>query len=395
MPVQSQLIAEHDDAARRLIEQAGDDAAVSPDVEYLAWGDAAAVVATYGVIELEYGSIRRGAGIIDQAGRGTLRITGADRITFLNDLVTQELTDLQPGGQRQAFWLNRKGRIEADLTVAATETACLLILDRLVAPTVREALESYHFAEDVEIEDVSDECHHLGIHGRQATAFLADRLDDDVPPGVGEARSGTIADVPVTIGHDPVTGHPGYDVICPASAVTTVWRALLAAPGDDGGIQARPLGWFAFNMARIEAGRPLFNVDFGPTTLPHESGLLAERVSFTKGCFPGQEVVARMEHLGQPKQMLVGLRPTGDHLPASEARVFAPPKEDEGSFGAVVGAVTSSAPSPLLGSVPIAFAMVKRGHASEGTAVRVEAEGEIVDATITPLFHVREVLEGG
>jgi folate-binding protein YgfZ len=153
---------------------------------------------------------------------------------------------------------------------------------------------------------------------------------------------------------------------------------------------ARPIGWHAFNIARIEAGTPLFNIDFGPTNLPHETGLLSHRVSFTKGCYLGQEVVARLENLGKPKQILVGLKVQTDALPIAGAQVFE--QNSDNSMGDQIGVVTSSTLSPMLGAVPIAFAMLKTTKATPGATVLVSAEGEQAPALISPLrFWPREV----
>ena len=162
---------------------------------------------------------------------------------------------------------------------------------------------------------------------------------------------------------------------------------------------ARPAGWFATNTARIEAGTPYFRIDFGPTNLPAESGVLNSRVSFTKGCYPGQEVVARMQHLGKPKQKLIGLRVEGDLLPVSDAQVFA---IAEGTsighqmghqLGDQLGVITSSGLAPMLGAVPVAFAMISSRAYEIGTKVLVNAEGEQAIATVTPLAFLTHAQE--
>jgi folate-binding protein YgfZ len=145
---------------------------------------------------------------------------------------------------------------------------------------------------------------------------------------------------------------------------------------------ARRIGWHALNMARIEAGTSLYLVDFGPDSLPHETGIetLADRVSFKKGCYLGQEVVARMNALGHPKQRLVGLRieaPEGVQAITGTQLLAA----DDPS-APVVGAVTSSCLSPMLGQAHIAFAMVKWAQAQEGAKVWAQCEDKRVPATV-------------
>ena len=123
-------------------------------------------------------------------------------------------------------------------------------------------------------------------------------------------------------------------------------------------------------------------MDFGKTNLPHESGVLARRVNFKKGCYLGQEVVARMESLGKPKQMLRALRVQGQAIPVSGAQIFAPSADGAGSFGDCVGAITSSTPAPMLGASGVAFGMIKTAAAAAGANVVIAAEGELTSATI-------------
>ncbi len=367
-----------------------------PEVQYVAYGrgdqtptTGCELVATLGDLESEYAAVRRGAGLLDSPHRATVRITGSDRRDFLNRMVTQELKDLDPGTVRQTFWLNRRGRIEADLLLAEMGDHVLVGLDVHGAPKAVESLGEFLFTEDVEITDVTDTCHHLALHGPMAARVIAAAGDDPRDPDVADLPDLTCKAI-VVGGNEVVairrdqTGGPGFELIMQRVDAEAVWDALLAAGRTlgDGPPRVRPIGWHAFNIARIEAGTPLFNIDFGTDSLAHETGLLAQRVSFTKGCFLGQEIVARTENLGRPKQRLVGLRPDRDLLPTAGAEVV-------DADGKAVGAVTSSTLSPMLGAVPIAFAMIRQA-AMDGP-VRVEAEGELTDAVIVGLkFHEAE-----
>ncbi|MDX9910759.1 MAG: glycine cleavage T C-terminal barrel domain-containing protein [Phycisphaerales bacterium] len=151
----------------------------------------------------------------------------------------------------------------------------------------------------------------------------------------------------------------------------------------------RPAGWFACNIARIEAGTPLFPIDFGPENLPHESGVLDDRVSFRKGCYLGQEVVARMQSLGHPKQRLIALRLVGDNAcdehantrqPVGGAHVFA--RSDAG--GNPVGTITSSTISPMLAGEVACFAMMRYANSDPGAELTIAADGAYVDAMVQP-----------
>ncbi|MFM7052434.1 MAG: YgfZ/GcvT domain-containing protein [Planctomycetota bacterium] len=352
------------------------------EIEYLPFGPADAdggpsceVVAQYAEVELEYAAIRAGCALVDCCERASLVVRGKDRGDFVNRLVTNEVKKLADGGTVRAFLTNRKGRIDADLVVAAIGD--MLVLDTLAhdAAAVREALEKLVFSEDVAFETRAGTHARLGLHGPKAAQALR-ALGLSAPADGVQAWSAALGDARAEIWRCDELGVEGYALSVPVAQAATVWRSLVT-------FGARPAGWFATNTARIEAGTPYFRIDFGPNNLPHESGVLGSRVSFTKGCYPGQEVVARMQNLGRPKQRLVGLRMEGDLLPVGDAQVFA--FAEGGSIGEQVGVVTSSALAPMLGAAPVAFALVSASHYAEGTKVLVNAEGEQGAATVSAL----------
>lgn len=359
-------------------------------VEFIAYGRsdqpekiACEILATFGELQAEYAAIRKGAGVMDCPHRGTILITGSDRREFLNRMLTQELKDLALGMAKPSFWLNRKGRIESDLVLVELGDRLLVSLDITQVSQTIKTLSEYIIVEDVQLEDASEQFHHIGVHGPRASAVIAQiagRGDFDLD----EQRTTTvnIGDSDVVIVRSDQTGECGLHLITPISGAEAVWDALLAAEqgGNESSRRVRPIGWYAFNTARIEAGTPLFNVDFAADTLPHETGVLHDRVSFTKGCYLGQEIVARIESLGQPKQQLVGLRMQSDLLPVAGAQVFA--QEDQGALGPQIGLVTSSTISPMLGADCIAFAMLKTAYTTPDTIVTVAAEGEQASAKV-------------
>jgi folate-binding protein YgfZ len=349
------------------------------EVEYLPFGPADAegaptceVVAAYAEVELEYAAIRSGVALVDGPQRGTLVLRGADRVDFVNRLVTQEVKKLADGAVARAFLTNRKGRIDADLVVARLPD--MVVIDTLAhdVAALRDALEKMHFGEDIAFESRAETHARIALHGPKAEGALK-ALGI---AGSADAWSAPLGDARVEIWRVDEFGAAGYELSVPRTHVASLWRSLVT-------FGARPAGWFATNTARLEAGTPCFRIDFGPTNLPHESGVLESRVSFTKGCYPGQEVVARMHNLGKPKQKLVGLRIEADLLPVAEAQVFA---VTEGTaLGDQVGVVTSSGLAPMLGAVPIAFAMVSSSSYAEGTRVMVNAEGEQAPAVVCGL----------
>lgn len=352
------------------------------------------VVETFAEVQAEYAAIRKGCVLLDLPQRGCLRTEGDDRLGFLNRMVTQELKDLTPSRAVRSFWLNRKGRIDADLRIIALEDHFLIDLDVLVASTARDTLDNFLFSEDCRIEDMSETTHRLALHGPTAPNLLravASPSGGEHPADLapGRASVASIAGKRVVIDRQDSAGEPGFEILTSVEDTKPVYDALLEAGLDDNGssetIRLRQAGWLAYNIARIEAGWPIYNIDFGPQSLPHETGVLHDRVSFTKGCYLGQEVVARMQSLGRPKQKLVGLRIAT--APQSEQPVRQPLTGALVYTGAEdspepVGAVTSSTLSPMLGGEAICFAQVRTKHADAGTRLLTDADGSRVPATV-------------
>ncbi len=367
------------------------------EVQYLSWGPAdpgreptCEVVSTFGDLESEYAAIRTGAGLLECPNRGTICVEGADRCEFLDRMLTQQLKDLGPGQARTAFLLNRKGRIEADLLLIETGERLLIDVDVHRAAQTVQMLERFVFLEDVRIAEASEQWHHLAIHGPRAADVIAAAagIDSFELEPLGSATL-QIAGVASVVARRDQTGEIGLQLICPLDQVETIWERLIATDESIGGSRrrVRPIGWHAFNVARIEAGTPLFHLDFGPDSLPHETGVLDDRVSFTKGCYLGQEIVARTQSLGRPRQLLVGVRMATDHLPIAGAEIYQEPGDTSTPVEALpaIGVITSSTLSPMLGAAPIAFGRIKTDCATEGARVLVAAEGEQAQATISGL----------
>lgn len=354
-----------------------------------------AFVASYGPIEPEYAAIRRGAALFDAAQRGVVRVRGTERLAFLQRMITQDVASLAPGRTTRGFLLNRKGRIDADLLVAELPAGgelpaeALLLVDASAAAATAQELAKYVFSEDVAFEDATREVHQLELHGPNAGRALA-LAGAKAIPVENEATRTSIGGRPVVLVRSDLLGERGWTIVAAQHDAPAIWDALLDAvdPHDAADPQAhrrrvRPIGWHAYNIARIEAGTPFFHIDYGPTNLPHETGILHQRVHFKKGCYLGQEVVARMESLGKPKQMLGLLRPTRDLLPVAGSQVFE--RTTDGGLGPQIGGVTSSTLSPMLGAAPIAFAMAKTAFVEGRSTVLVNAEGEQCEARVSPL----------
>ncbi len=371
------------------------------------------IVETFGQLDVEYAALRKSCVVIDQPNRAVLEVTGGERVGFLNRMLTQELKGLGPGDVRRSFWLSRKGRVDGDLRVMACEDRVLLEVDVHAAARTCAGLGAYVISEDVEIRDVTGAVHRLAFHGPGSAEVVAGLL-----PASGEAirglRPGRACEVRLggaagLVFREDSTGEAGMELILPLAEVVGFYQRAVELFGDDDrgeGVRLRPAGWHAFNVARIEAGTPLYNLDFGVESLPAETGVLHDRVSFTKGCYLGQEIVARMQARRQLKQQLVAVRfepatdpATGIACQAVTGATLYASAEDgakgsttagqtleeaisgDGGGGASsggwqpVGVVTSSAISPMLGAIPIAFAQVKSSHAAAGTRLVCGLEG--------------------
>ncbi len=347
------------------------------------------IVSTYGEIEAEYASLRRSAGLMDVPQRGVIRVAGGDRGDFLNRMLTNELKGLGAGQVVDAFWLNRKGRIEADLSVVELGDELLLIVDATLAQRTVKSLDGFIFSEDVTLENVTGKFHCLSLHGPRAIEFLRSTIEEPQAAALTDLMPGRTMRCsahghPIVVHRRDHTGEVGLHLICRVEDTLAIHEQLLEVGLGQG---LRSIGWHAFNIARIEAGCAMHLIDFGLDSLPHETGILRQRVSFTKGCYLGQEVVARMESLGHPSKVLVGLKIEGEHMPVTGSQVFDPADQ----IAEVIGAVTSAAPSPMLGRTIIAFAMVKHSKTAVGTEVIVNAEGQRAKALVHDLkFWPRE-----
>jgi len=338
-------------------------------------GGTVELVETFGELELEYAALRKHVVLLDLPSRGVIEVTGVDRLPFLNRMLTQELKGLASFQMRSSFWLNRKGRIDADIRVIELGDKTLLEMDVHCVDRTLESLGAFIIAEDVALADATQSHHRLALHGPSAISLLVSLAGNGAHEGLaldalepGRACVASLAGVRTLVVRDDTTGETGLELIMPRDDAARLADALQGETG------ARPIGWHAFNIARIEAGTPLYNIDFGPSSTPAETGVLEKRVSFTKGCYLGQEIVARMHARGHSKQLLVAIRfesvvedESGlPRLPVGGTLLTAPNSPEP------VGAVASSTLSPMLGASPIAFAQVKPAFAAAGTKLAAD-----------------------
>jgi tRNA-modifying protein YgfZ len=302
----------------------------------------------------EYRALTEGAGLVDRSQRGKLALTGAEAKEFLHGQVTNDVEGLRPGEGCYAAFLTHKGKMLGDLRILHLGDELFLDTERVALQELFNMIRRYKLGRDVELHKRTVERALLSLVGPGAresigAAELGAREHDNA--------AGEIGGVPVRL----VTTADGVDLICDADRAAELKAALPDVP---------EVSEAAAEIVRVEAGRPRYGVDLDDTVIPQEAGLNERAVSFTKGCYVGQETVARLYYRGKPNRHLRGLRlsaaaATGDAVRLGDREV---------------GRLGTSLISPAHG--PIALALVRR-EAAPGATVAVGEAG--VAATVVDL----------
>ena len=310
----------------------------------------------------QYQALREGAGLVERASRGQLILAGADRLAFLQGLLTNDVAALTAGAGCYAALLTAHGRMITDLRVFETGSDVVLDLDRSRTSAICARLDASIFSEDARVSDASAEHTEVGVYGPLAAASIVRAAGES-----GSADAGALGGMPlyantrVTLAGEPCLlmrsdeiGVAGFDVLAPAASADRVRSALRAA----GCVE---VSGETADVTRVEGGRPLFGVDMGEDTIPLEAGIEDRAISLTKGCYVGQEIIIRILHRGHGRvaKRLVGLSfEPGSRLPARGDKVRAGDRD--------TGEVTSVARSPALDR-PVALAYVHRDASEPGT----------------------------
>jgi len=296
--------------------------------------------------------LREGAGLIRRSELRTLKLSGPDRIRFLNGMVTNDVTKLTPTKSLWAIKTNNRGRVEGLLRMRAQEDALLLDLEASVADRVLGILDQYIIMDDCKIEDVSDQRSVLSVIGPKS---------DEVLMAVGISSLPAIAADGVlvqtanhTLIRDKSFGPWGVEFHLPCDEVDAMEQGLI----DSSIVSVTPE---ALEVLRVESGVVRNAIDLDEDTIPMEARL-EYAIDFEKGCYVGQEVIARATNLGQVNYLLVGLRLDGDGSRLEGAELLT----TEG--GKIVGEINSVVHSPSLGAW-IGLAYVHRKYESVGTAL--------------------------
>ena len=305
-------------------------------------------------IDAQYRQLREECGLLDRSGRGKLLVSGPDGAEYLQGQLTNDVEALAVGDGQYAALLDRKGHMQGDMRVLRTGAEEILVdTEPEAIAATRRHLEMYSIGREVTVADVSAERAILSLIGPRSveiagTAALAENAcAEGSLAGIGFLAAGT---------------RGGIDVVLDAADAGRLRDALVAA----GAVEVSPE---AAEILRVEQGVPRFGAEMGTATMPAEAGIVERAVSFTKGCYIGQETVARLHYKGRPNRHLHGLRLSAPAAPGTSLRLG----EKE------VGQLGGSVVSPALG--PIGLAILRR-EAEPGSELAVGEDGvtaQVVD----------------
>jgi folate-binding protein YgfZ len=308
-------------------------------------------------LDAQYRQLREECGLLEREGRGLLVVSGTEAAEYLQGQLTNDVESIEPGAGAYAALLDRKGHMQADMRVLRPGEGPELWLD--IEPEGLAAasrhLQMYKIGREVEVTDESDSQALLSLIGPRAvevagSAPLPENFCQSLTVGGAECLA--------------VGTATGVDLFVPAAERERAHDALLAA----GAVTVSPE---AAEILRIESGRPRFGAEMGTETMPAEAGIVERAVSFTKGCYIGQETVARLHYKGKPNRHLRGLRFSAPAEPGAAVRLG----EKE------VGTVGSAAVSPAFGAVGLA---ILRREAEPGATVAVGEDGVTAEVVALP-----------
>jgi folate-binding protein YgfZ len=308
-------------------------------------------------LDAQYRQLREECGLVDRSERGKLLVAGADAAEYLQGQLTNDTEALEPGDGAYAALLDRKGHMQSDLRVLRPGAGPDLWLDceAVALPAVLKHLTMYSIGRDVAVEDATAARAILSLVGPRSvelagTAALPEyACEETTVAGVECVAAGT---------------REGIDLVCTAEEAERLRGSLLEA----GAVAVSPE---AAEILRIEAGVPRYGAEMGAETMPAEAGIVEQAVSFTKGCYIGQETVARLHYKGKPNRHLRGLRLSA---PATAGTALRLGEKEVGSLG-------SAAVSPAFGAIGLA---IVRREAEPGTELAVGEDGVTAEVVALP-----------
>lgn len=326
----------------------------------------------------EHARVRSAVGLLDLSNRGAIKIGGKEGPQFLNGLVTNDVKTLERGKGNRAAFLTGHGKVKALCTILGLGDEFLLITDPGTHDKIYKTIFPFSYADDFKVEDVSASYRSLSVQGPLSPLVMKEICFEPIPSlGGNEWVETTIAGQRVMVVRNSHTGEDGFDLFVAGSGLHDLWDFILLK-GEFHSIA--PVGFLALDSLRIEAGIPVYGIDIDESNMMLETGLL-EAVSFTKGCYTGQEAVAMATYRGHVSKRLAGLAVAGDVVPSPGDKIIKDGKE--------IGYVTSALRSESLGAI-IALGYVKYGFFEVGSGLEIKSNDYLSPATVVELpFYKR------
>lgn len=329
-------------------------------------------------MEAEYEAVRGGgAGLFDLSSRGRIEVSGAEAVQFLNGMLTNDVARLEEGAWMHAAFPNPQGRLLASTRILKRGGAFLFDTEAATYPIVLKHLERFTLAGDFRVRDLTAETALLSVQGARAAEFVGATLGADAAAiARGRVTLAPFGGGEVAVIRATHTSEDGFDLFVDAADAESLREALVTAG-------ARPAGQDAFEVLRIEAGLPRYGVDASDANVVLEVVNESEAVSYTKGCYAGQEIIARIHWRGHVAKRLTGIVLERDAEPPTDARLR------DCAEGREAGRITSSIFSPRLRR-RVALALVKYDFLAPGTELKIfSGDSEVCAAHVAELPLVR------
>ena len=323
--------------------------------------------------EEEYDAVTGAVGLVRRSNVGRLELTGEDALDLLNRLSTNKLEDLTPGAGMGSVLTSAKGRIVELLLVLMLEDRLLLLVGPDAGERVAEWIDFFTFTEDVTVRDLTPDTAMFSLIGPGVSSIIEEVAGEAAAslPSFGVAAA-NVGGVNVILVRDDFGALPGFDVIAPAEDGERLWRYLVERSAGDG---SRPVGALALESVRVEQGVPAPGLELSEDYNPLEAGLL-RHISFNKGCYVGQEVIARLDTYKKVSKYLVGLSWDGEDLPAVGASLTVDGRRS--------GVVTSAVRSPSLAR-GIGLGYVRKAFVEPGSTLTLRQGGSDVEVRVEAL----------
>lgn len=327
----------------------------------------------FGAPQKEYEAVRSAVGLLDLSHRGVLRFTGPDRVSFLQGMVSNDVKAMASGEGAYAAFLDIQGKVLADARVFLIGESFFLDLWEFLKEKILKHLNRYLIADEVEIEDLSGQYALLSLQGPKAEILIRETFPRcEIPVKNFHHRPVQYADQEIHLIRSTHSGEDGFDLLMRTEDLNSV---ALCIQENGKPFSLRWIGLEAQETLRVEAGIPRYGVDMDEETLLLETGL-DHAVSFTKGCYLGQEVVERIRSRGHVNRKLAGMILKGDRVAQRGSLVRAGEKE--------IGRVTSSVFSPARKS-PVALGYLHRDFLQAGTQVSIHWNDNVIQAGVCGL----------